>query len=190
VTSPRVGVLLTGGASRRLGTDKALVRSGPETLAARSARVLLAVCPHSVEVGPGHTTLPVVREARPGQGPLAALAAAADATAAGSVLLLATDLPRVEVPLLRLLADWPGDATVVPVRAGVPQPVCARYGDAALARARVAVERGERSLRALLDDAAVVYVDEDVWGSVAPESVFDDVDTVDDLARLGLQPPG
>ena len=69
------GVLLTGGASRRMGTDKARLVVNGETLAARSARVLTAVCDPVVEVGPGVSGLPAVLEEPPGAGPLVALLA-------------------------------------------------------------------------------------------------------------------
>ncbi len=69
------GVLLTGGASRRMATDKATIVWRGETLAARAARVLTAVCDPVIEVGPGATQLPCVREHPAGSGPLAAFVA-------------------------------------------------------------------------------------------------------------------
>ncbi len=120
----RPALLLTGGASRRLGTDKASIVWRGETLAARAARVLMHVCAPVHEVGPGVTSLPVVREDAPGTGPLAAALAGvraleADAGAdVDAVLVLACDMPFVEPPLLRLLASWPGAGTVIPTRDG------------------------------------------------------------------------
>jgi len=183
------GVLLTGGASRRLGTDKAVLRLGGETLAARAARVLQAVCADALEVGPGHTTLARVLEEPAGAGPLAALVAGASASHARCLLLLAVDLPNVEAPLLRLLRDWPGDATVIPVASGRVQSVCARYGPATLERAQFARARGESSLRAVLDGPDVELVDESVWARVAPADAFADVDVAADAARFGLEMP-
>jgi molybdopterin-guanine dinucleotide biosynthesis protein A len=173
------GVLLTGGASRRLGTDKATLVVDGETLAARAARVLGAVCDEAVEVGPGVTSLRAVRESPPGSGPLAALVAGADALGRRPVLLLACDMPFVDVALLRLLAEWPGDGTVVPVAGGRLQYTCARYGADALQRGR----DGARALKAVVGDGATV-VDEAVWRAVAPEHAFADIDTPDDLQRL------
>ena len=87
------------------------------------------VCAPVVEVGPGYTGLQCVDEDPPGRGPLAALVVgAATVPGAGPVLLLACDLPFVTEALLRRLASWDGDGTVVPVdRDGFVQPVCARY---------------------------------------------------------------
>jgi molybdopterin-guanine dinucleotide biosynthesis protein A len=184
------GLVLTGGSSRRLGFDKAAVRIGDETLAARAARVLAVVCSPLIEVGPGHTGLRAVREVPPGSGPLAALVAGADALGAASIVLLGCDLVRVESGMLGLLAAWDGAPTVVPLVAGQPQLVCARYGPDALAAARELVATGERSLRALLAAVDVDLVTEERWRVVADVDAFVDLDTPEDLARLGLRAPG
>jgi len=188
-------LLLTGGASRRLGFDKAELRLGDERLADRAARVLLAVCDPVLEVGPGRSPLPVVREASPGEGPLAALVAGAEALRAGGaegpVLLLAVDLPFVESRLLDWLASRPGGGSVVPTdAAGEPQPCCARYGAGALQTAARLVAAGKRSLRALLDVTPVDLVVPAEWTRMAEPNALDDADTPEDVARLGLIPPG
>jgi molybdopterin-guanine dinucleotide biosynthesis protein A len=182
------GVLLTGGASRRLGTDKATIVFDGETLAARAARVLAVVCDPVVEVGPGVSGLRAVREDPPGAGPLAALVAGADALGRDApVLLLACDMPFVDVALLELLATWPGEGTVVPVAGERVQYTCARYGTATLDRARTAMAEGGRALKQVVDGAATL-VDESQWRAVAPLHAFADVDTPDDLARWRSEP--
>jgi molybdopterin-guanine dinucleotide biosynthesis protein A len=182
--------VLTGGSSRRLGFDKATVQIGDETLAVRAARVLGVACSPVVEVGPGRSGLRAVREEPAGSGPLAGLVAGADALRASSVVLLGCDLVRVEPGVLGLLAEWPGAPTAVPVVAGEPQLVCARYGPDALAAARALLATGERSLRALLAVVAADFVTEEQWRAVADADAFADLDTPDDLARLGLRAPG
>ena len=70
------GLLLTGGASRRMGHDKATCLSWQaRTLARRTARLLAATTTPTFEIGPGHSGLPRVTEDPPGAGPLAAVAA-------------------------------------------------------------------------------------------------------------------
>jgi molybdenum cofactor guanylyltransferase len=180
------GVLLTGGASRRMHTDKASIVWRGETLAARAARVLGEVCEPVIEVGSGVSALAHVREDPPASGPLAALVAGARAMGSlGPVMLLACDLPFVEAPVLRLLADRPGRGTVVPRVDGRLQFACARYGPDAIERAEVALAAGERSLRSVVD-GHYAEVTEEEWGVVGPANSFADVDTPEDLRRLGL----
>jgi len=186
------GLLLTGGRSRRLGSDKAQARRDGETLATRGARVLRAVCEPVLELGPGTSGLDAVREEPPGTGPLAALAAGAAALRARGAdrgaLLLAVDLPLVEPPLLELLArSDPRDGVIIPVAGGVRQSTCAHYSAAALGRAEALVAGGARALSELLAAVAVTEIDESAWRAVAPAHALDDVDTPADLVRLGLE---
>lgn len=181
------GLLLTGGSSRRLGVEKATFVVRGERLADRAARVLATACAPVVEVGPGVTGLPTAREDPPGEGPLAGLAAGVAALATrGPVVLLACDLPFVESPLLAWLASWEGDGTVVPVADGRAQTTCGRYGVDALERAPELLAAGQRSLRALVDAVDATLVGDDEWRAVASAGAFADVDTLDDIARLGL----
>ncbi len=179
------GVLLTGGASRRMGTDKARLVVNGETLAARSARVLASACDPVVEVGPGVSGLPAVREEPAGAGPLVALLAGVGALGEPrSVILLACDLPYVSAELLRLLVEWPGSGTVIPVVNGRFQYACARYGPAAFDEARTSLRNGLTALRGIASEGE--YISEADWGAVATALEFADVDSPSDLRRLGL----
>lgn len=189
------GLLLTGGASRRMGRDKAELVIAGERLADRSARVLAAVCDPVLEVGPGRSALDGVvdDESAAGAaraGPLAALVTGAAALRArgyeGAVVLLAVDLPFAGVALLRLVANHPAPDTVVPVAGGVRQSCCARYAPAALETAGELVERGERALHRLLSAVPVVEIGEEEWRAVAPADSLAGLDTPEDLARYGF----
>jgi molybdenum cofactor guanylyltransferase len=182
------GLLLTGGASRRMGTDKALLEIDGRRLAERAASALTAVCDPVLEVGPGVSGLPAVREDPPGEGPLAALGAGLAELDrlghTGPVVALAVDMPFVGAGLLRLLAERPGPSTAVPVAGGQPQPLCARYGPETLAIVVRLLRAGERSLRALLAAVEVAWVQPAEWEPAGGPDAFRDLDTPEDLARL------
>jgi len=189
---PVAGLLLTGGASRRMGADKALLEVDGQRLVDRAAAALRAVADPVLEVGPGFSALPAVREDPPGTGPLAAVATGAAALRAaghdGPVIVLAVDMPFVTVELLRLLATRAGPATAVPRAAGHPQVLCARYGPDALAGVDRLLAAGGVSLRKLLEamDARgeVGWIQPEEWRPVAGAEALADVDTPDDLRRL------
>lgn len=185
------GLLLTGGSSRRMGRDKAVMTVDGRRLADRAAEALSAVCRPVLEVGPGHTTLPAVREDPPGGGPLAALGAGWAALCArgwsGPVVVLAVDMPLVTADLLRFLARHPGRATVVPRSGGEPQPLCARYSPDALDLVPGLLAGGERSLRSLLAVIEVLWLEADDWAAAAPSDAFADLDAPEDADRLGLR---
>ena len=67
------GLLLTGGSSRRMGIDKAMIKLDGLTLAERGAALLCAVVDLALEVGPGYSDLASTQEKPSGQGPLAAI---------------------------------------------------------------------------------------------------------------------
>jgi molybdopterin-guanine dinucleotide biosynthesis protein A len=171
-----------------MGTPKAELSWQGESLAERAARVLTAVCDPVVEVGPGYTGLPSTLEDPPGEGPLAAFVAGAEALSRAGrvpepVMLLAVDLPFVDSELIELVARWPGERTAVPVADGHRQVLCARYGTEAPSAAARLLADGRRSLVALLDHVAADFLPEAAWRAVAPAHVFADVDTPEDLTR-------
>jgi len=191
------GILLTGGGSTRFGRDKATAVFGGSTLAERAARVLRAVTEPTVEVGPGVSGLPAVADAR--HGPLVALAAGlvflSDSHpprrqgiyAGAPVLLLACDLPLVDVGLLRWLAQHPAAGSVVPLAGDppLPQPLCARWSARALAAVVGLVDAGERSLRPLVAGSDVTFIPPAEWQAVSGSAdVLDDADTPAEFERL------
>lgn len=189
--APVAGILLTGGRSRRMGFDKASIAIDGVPAAVRTARVLSAVAFPVVEVGPGRSGLASVREDPPGSGPLAAIAAGvrslSEAGHDGAVLVVACDLPLLTEAALGMLAEWPGRSSVVPVVAGHPQPLCARWSGADLGSAAGLVDAGKRSMKALLSRPGIVFLDESSWPRSIEVGVLSDADTPTALDRLGLR---
>jgi molybdopterin-guanine dinucleotide biosynthesis protein A len=168
------GLLLTGGRSTRMGRDKATIVVNGTTLAARAAAALREVADPVIEVGPGVTDLRALNDE--GHGPFAALGAGLQATPDGAfVILLACDMPLVSAELLRTLRDYPSAGSVVPIWHDLPQPLCARWSPAALARVPGLLQDGERSFRSLLAGPDVLHI---------TGADLDDVDTEADLARV------
>lgn len=153
---PRLaGLVLAGGASRRFGTDKALVVVEGVTLLDRAVACLRAVCDRSVLVASGDgTSRPDVADGQVADlgggpaGPLAGIAAGLGALRdeAPAVAVLAVDHPAPSAALLRLLVDRRGDAVcALAERAGWRQPLHAVWATAAADAVGDAVRRGVAS---------------------------------------------
>ena len=182
--------VLAGGASRRMGRDKATLRVGGVELAALVLAAAAQVADPVVLVAPeGHPARRVAAPAvaDPGLGPLAALAAALDALEAEHVLVLAADHPGLRVPLLAHLVALAGEADAVACRRGPRlEPLVAVYRRApalAAARSRLAGPPGGRSLLGLLAGLRTLVVEEPDWRRLDPDGrSFADLDDPADLA--------
>jgi molybdenum cofactor guanylyltransferase len=181
--------VLAGGASRRMGRDKATLAVGGVELASLALAAAARVADPVVLVAPeGHPArrLAAAPVTDPGEGPLAALAAALAALHADHVLALAGDHPGLRVELLAHLAglaDW-GEG--VGCRRGPRlEPLVAVYRRApalALARARLADPAGDRSLAGLLAGLRTLVVEEAQWRPLDPDGrSFVDLDDPADL---------
>jgi molybdopterin-guanine dinucleotide biosynthesis protein A len=184
-------MLLTGGTSRRMGHDKSQLIIDGTTLAIRTAELLLSVVEFAVEVGPGVSGLPATREDPPGKGPLAAVVAGQlklrELGHEGAVLVVACDLPFLSEPLLRWLTEWESPNSVVPFVHDRAQPLCARWAAHDLDQAQELLGLGIRSVQYLVEQPGVNLLGESEWGHVARAESFSDVDSPDDLRRLGLE---
>lgn len=184
------GLVLTGGASRRMGVDKIMVNIAGEPCITRIERAIRAVASPCLEVGPGRTSFQSLIEPTPGRGPLAAIAAGGIALRElghhGPALVVAGDLPLVTVALMRWLATRPGNGSVVPMVEGRGQPLLARWSPRDLYQAAHKLERGGGSLRGLPGDTGTTIATETMWSSVATPEMFSDIDTPEDLQRLDL----
>jgi molybdenum cofactor guanylyltransferase len=182
--------VLAGGASRRMGRDKATLAVGGVELASLALAAAARVAHPVVLVAPeGHPARGVAAPAvaDPGLGPLAALAAALDALEAEHVLVLAGDHPGLRVELLARLVALAGEAEAVACRRGPRlEPLVAVYERApalAAARARLAGPAGGRSLTGLLADLGTLVVEEPEWRRLDPDGrSFVDLDDPADLA--------
>jgi molybdenum cofactor guanylyltransferase len=182
--------VLAGGASRRMGRDKATMAVAGVELGSLALAAAARVADPVVLVAPeGHPARRLAARvvADPGQGPLAALAAALDALDGGHVLVLAADHPGLRVELLAHLVGLAAAGEAVACRRGARlEPLVAVYRRSpalAAARARLAGPAGERSLLGLLADLRTVVVEEPQWRPFDPDGrSFVDLDDPADVA--------
>ena len=134
MTSRVNGYVLTGGASSRMGKDKALLEINGRTLAARAARVLSDVADEVFTVGLGVIGYPVIRdldEAKTSSAAIFGLQAAFRHSPTEWTSVLACDLPFITADLFRLMlyfARTQNAAAVVPEQPdGRAQPLAALY---------------------------------------------------------------
>ena len=105
--------ILAGGLSRRMGTDKALIRLVPDgpTLIERVVATVGAVADEVLIVANDDRLaflgLPIVPDAYPGTGSLGGIYSGLTAARHEHCLVVACDMPFLSVPLLRAMASEP-----------------------------------------------------------------------------------
>jgi molybdopterin-guanine dinucleotide biosynthesis protein A len=150
--------ILAGGASRRMGEDKALLRivpDGPTTID-RVIDVARWVSDDVFIVSPedrdySRFGLRIVADRFPGEGPLGGIVSALGATDRTFTLMLSCDHPFLSIPLLRWMSELPSSQLLLPETGvdGVAKlhPIHARYRQDALETLADAFASGERRLR-------------------------------------------
>ncbi len=173
---PLDGIVLAGGDSRRLGTDKALLRFGGRPLLAIVVERLAGVC-REVVVAYGDAAreasspLParIVADAFPGQGPLAGLEAGLRAISGDFALVVACDMPFLNPGLLAYMAGLPRRyQALVPRVRGRWHPLHAIYARSSLPIIQHLLTRGRNSLKGLLAQLDVCPLSEEELGRFDP----------------------
>lgn len=186
----RFGALFCGGASRRMGSDKALLdwrgqpllMHGVEVLRAAGARVFLAPgsTPRYDEFG-----LPSALDRQPNLGPLAGLEAALSHAAAQAanpeqalLFVLACDMPHASPLVFEALSAGLADADACLLRGPSGQePLFAVYRLRVLEHVRTALDRGRRRMDAFHRAIQLAFVDVE---SLPPAAYASNLNTLED----------
>lgn len=152
--APAAGFILAGGASRRMGADKALLPAGSGTLLEFVHCVVSAVARPVRIVAPAgryeSLGLEILADQWPGEGPLGGLITALESTNAEWNLVVAVDMPTLDPAILeRLLSAASAsqsDCLVPTLSGGRRQPLCAVYRKRAAQTLRTHFDAGLRRM--------------------------------------------
>ena len=191
------GVILAGGASTRAGGPKALACLDGETLLARTVRTLAGWFPEvlvAVRAPSDPVPLPARRvvDAPPGDGPLAALATALEATRTPWAFVVGCDMPDLDAAFARFLIARAsaGLDAVVPETAAGPEPLHAVWRTGVAPALRTALAGGEGALHRALRGLRVDRVTPAAYAHLPGAApAFADCDTVAELRARGIALP-
>jgi len=152
-------MLLVGGQSSRMGSDKATLMMGGEPLWQRQLRVLRELAPDKTWISA--RTLPdwcldnveVILDEPPSRGPLSGITAALAHLRTSHLLALAIDMPKMTAAHIRKLL-WhaqPGSG-VIPKIENRFEPLCAVYPVEAFNAAHRALSRDHLSLQSFAEN--------------------------------------
>ncbi len=197
-------IVLAGGRSARFGRDKLaepldgrpLLDHAIDVVATVASDVVLVLEPGAPS-RPSHARFVTVHDPVAYGGPLIGLLAGLEAAREPIAIVVGGDMPGLRPSVLaliidRLAASAVADAVVLDDAGRIrPLPLAIRVGSATAA-ATAALDRGARSLHALLDGVRVDVVTESDWRVLDPEgATLKDIDRPVDLGADGVpdQPP-
>lgn len=196
---PLYGLVLAGGVSRRMGTDKAALdyHGLPQLQAAFDEMVpLVEKCFVSVRpdqaAEPLRAGFPQIVDAVEIDGPAAGLLSAHRAFPGVAWLVLACDLPLLDRGTLKnLIVERDGQSVAVAYRSehdGLPEPLCAIWEPEALDRLAHQVETGRLCPRSLLINSPTKLLEPHVRGAL--DNINTPQDREDAVRRLDDQTGG
>jgi molybdopterin-guanine dinucleotide biosynthesis protein A len=166
------GIVLAGGASTRMGRDKASLPFGPELLVQRLVRILgQSVSPVVVVAAAGQEMPPlpqgvmIARDERPGRGPLEGICAglsklAAERPEVEAAFVTSCDVPLLSAEFVRAMIGRLGDAQIaVPRDERFPHPLAAVYRIGVLSAVRALLAEDRLRPAFLFDLAPTRLVD-------------------------------
>jgi len=189
--TPIAGLLLTGGASSRMGQNKALLDIGGKKLIERVVQALSVVTDAILIVANDaepyrFLNLPVIPDIEKGYGPLMGLYSGLKAVRSELAVLAAVDMPFLSPDFLRYLLALALDYdVVVPNAYDRLHPLCAVYRRAScLPAIEQTIARGQRRLIAFHSQVRVRKVSEAEMRRIDPDlRTLMNVNTPEDLTR-------
>jgi molybdenum cofactor guanylyltransferase len=184
--------ILAGGQSRRMGADKVFLRINNETLIERALRLSRAITENVWIVGEKRKfaafSNAVIEDVYRDRGPLGAIHAALSSTESHLNLLLAVDMPLLDMSFLNFLVGSAreSNATVtVPNVGGSFQPVCAVYRENFADFAEEALRHGQNKIDPLFGKVSTRIIDEGELAHAGYSAdIFRNLNTPDDLERM------
>lgn len=182
--------ILAGGKSSRMGSDKAFVQLGGETLLAKALKLARAVSEEVRIVGDAGKFSAfgrVVEDVYRDQGPMGGIHAALSGSSTDLNLILAVDLPFVEANFLRYLlsrARESGAMATLPRAAQHLQPLCAIYQRAFAVVAEESLRNGKNKIDSLFARVQTCVIEEEELArSGFSPVIFRNLNTPDDLEK-------
>jgi molybdenum cofactor guanylyltransferase len=169
------GYVQAGGGSTRFGQDKALAKLDGKTLLRRTSEVVAAVSYSVKVVGAAdrypESTVPVIEDGWPGEGPLGGIITALLETRRTSSeavwsLIVSCDMPFLTTDWLQAMREralGSSAQVIVPRSKNGLEPLCACWRSDSVTKLQGAFESGVRKVTEAMRHLSMEVLDETVW---------------------------
>jgi molybdenum cofactor guanylyltransferase len=187
------GIILAGGSSHRMGTDKSFLDLGGKPVIAHVIAVMAAAFDRVLLVTNdpdkyARFDLPMTPDIIPGVGTLGGIHAGLSSLNGTAAFFVASDMPFVRPALIRYLIDAFHDAdAVVPYLNGEYEPLLAIYAKSCLPAVEKTIASRRRRAVDFLSAVRLRRIREDEFSAVDPDylSIFN-INTPEDYRRARL----
>lgn len=193
--------MLAGGKGKRFGRDKLSEMIGDRTLLQRvidrldglSSQILVVIAQDQSWPSVPPTSAQIIVDLYPEKGALGGIYTGLVASRSFHSLVVAADMPFLNIPLLRyMIENSPSYDVVIPRIDGALEPLHAIYSKNCLPYMQQQIERDEFKIRNFFEQVKVRYVEQAEIDQLDPQHLsFFNINTLADLrrARKLLQRP-
>ncbi len=182
------GIILAGGKSLRMGTDKARLTVGGETLLERAFRLVSPFCSEVIISGSPESYqvagCRVVPDIFPEKGPMGGIYSCLLASNTSWNLVLSVDAPFVSTEFLQFMVSAAISAeAVVPVHGGKIEPLVGLYRQSLVAKMGKSLQTNHLKMMHFLSKIDTLFLDCQAWVDRYP-CLFGNLNTPEDLHAI------
>ena len=184
-----VGIVLSGGKSKRMGQEKGLVQYQGKALIEYAIETLKPLCDELVisTANDAYTYLgyPMIADEIPDCGPIGGINTCMKTIEANIYLVISCDIPHVPTDLfVDLMAQLKGNAVVPIDESGRKQPLAACYSTQASSFFQEALESGNLRMMSLLSKLNPLYFEPSPDADYYRSDLFSNLNTLNDVQGL------
>lgn len=178
------GIILAGGKSKRMGTDKGLmdwngkpmVTYAIDALDRYCNKILMSTTNNNYKI----FNLDLIPDSVPDLGPIGGLLTCINYSDTHTCICLPCDLPNIHHKIIEfLLNEYDGKSCIVPL-SPLPEPLCAIYPRNVLSVIENLIERKDFSLLNIFKNFTTKFIDLNEFPNLDWKSCFINVNTIDD----------
>lgn len=178
------GIILAGGKSSRLGTNKALLRVGGTRLIDRAIQLLEPICDEILvmsNIALPDIKYPIIADEHKNIGPIAGIQVGLAHSKSDKNIVLACDMPNIKQSFLHALLDDSMDdyqAIIPRHKDGSLEPLMGIYHKSLLSEFEQQIRDGQYKIISRFSEFKINYF------SIEDETIFKNLNTPDDLDSL------
>jgi len=182
-----VGIVLSGGKSKRMGQEKGLVQFQGKALIEYAIATLKPLC-HELVISTAndnysYLALPLIADEIPDCGPIGGISTCMKAIEADIYLVISCDVPHVPSQLfVDLLRQLKGNAIIPIDETGRKQPLAACYATSASGYFHEALESGHLKMMSLLSKMNPLYFTPSPNLDYYQPNLFSNLNTMGDIS--------